>query len=315
MNKPWINDFYFDLFKGGQIASYYSLPVRNILTDDVILEEGHGAATSSEEDVFVIQDIPEFIALGLDTSTSRYKVSKIRQYKGYLVHLSPFKNLDAYLAAQLSSRNRKKLRSKKRKLEAAHKIRYAFYYGAIEKQEYHHLFDAFYDFLEKRFKEKEIINNNLRKWDYYRELILPMVLEKRASLFVIYADERPVTIGMQFHLSRTVFSYVQSYDLDFSQYNMGDISAMKRLEWCFEQGFDTFDLSVGETDYKVKWCNHPYNLYYHVFYDSKSPAAFLKSRSVILKLRFKQYLRDKDIIGGLIKMDKLRYKIRQLSGK
>ncbi|MGB7393808.1 MAG: GNAT family N-acetyltransferase [Pricia sp.] len=262
--------------------------------------------------VSVIWDIPEYLEANLKDLGKRIQVTKVRQYKGFLIHLSPFKNLDGFLAEQLSSRSRKKLRSKKRKLEKEHDIRYAFYFGGIEKEEYHRLFDKFYGFLEERFEEKQAVNNNLGKWEYYRELVYPMVLEKRASLFVIYDGDKPVTIGMQFHLSRAVFSFVQSYDISYSDYNMGDISTMKRLEWCFEQGFDTFDLSMGETDYKIKWCNHRYDLYFHIFYDPKSIVSVLKARWVVSKLRFKQYLRDKDILGKLFRFDKFKYWLRNL---
>lgn len=318
----------------------YERPIRNRLTGDVLFDkngmlEGRGTKDASEREegssinervstvqesvgtiqknVTVIWDIPEYLEVDLKDLAAQTKLTKVRQYKGFLIHLSPFKNLDAFLAQQLSSRSRKKLRSKKRKLEKEHDIRYAFYFGDIEKKEYHRLFDQFYGFLEERFEEKQAVNNNLEKWDYYRELVYPMVLKKRASLFVIYDHDNPVTIGMQFHLSRTVFSFVQSYDTAYSQYNMGDISTMKRLEWCFERGFDTFDLSMGETDYKIKWCNHHYDLYFHVLHNPKSPSAVFKSRVLISKLRFKQYLRDKDILGKWCRFDKFKYWLRHLS--
>lgn len=313
VKSPWGNRFFFDLFKTGYASPFYQLPIRNRLTDDILFDENNEINEQKFDDVSVIWDIPEYLEVNLKQLGPHVKVSKIRQYKGYLMDLSPFKNLDGFLAKQLSSRNRKKLRSKTRKLESEHDIRYAFYFGNVEKEEYHRLFDTFYDFLEERFEEKKTVNNNLGKWDFYRDLVYPMILEKRASLFVIYDGDKPVTIGMQFHLSRTVFSYVQSYDIAYSQYNMGDISTMKRLEWCFEQGFDILDLSMGETDYKLKWCNHQYDLYFHVFHNSKSVAAVFKSRVRISKLTFKQYLRDKDILGKLFKLDKFKYWIRNLS--
>lgn len=314
VDTPWGNRFFFDLFKTGYVSPLYQLPIRNRVTNDIIFDNtGEREHHSKPEAVSVIWDIPEYLDVDLIDLWPNVKVTKVRQYKGYLMDLSPFKNLDEFLAKQLSARSRKKLRSKKRSLESVHPIRYALYFGNIEKEEYHRLFDIFYGFLEERFEEKKTVNNNLGKWDYYRKIVYPMILEKRASLFVIYDGEKPVTIGMQFHLSRTVFSYVQSYDLAYSEYNMGDISTMKRLEWCFEQGFDTLDLSMGETDYKIKWCNHHYYLYFHVFHNSRSVTAIFKSRVLISTLKFKQYLRDKDILGKKFKLDRLKYWIRNLS--
>lgn len=311
-STPWGDRFFFDLFKTGYVSPLYKRPIRNLLTDDILFDSTDTELVPEVSGVSVIWDIPEYLDVNLKQLDANITVSKIRQYKGYLMHIAPFKNLDDFLAQQLSARSRKKLRSKKRNLESEHDIRYIFYYGTIEKEEYHRLFDAFYGFLEERFEEKKTVNNNLGKWDYYRDLVYPMILEKRASLFAIYDKDKPITIGMQFHLSRTVFSYVQSYDIAYSEYNMGDISTMKRLEWCFEQGFDTLDLSMGETDYKIKWCNHHYDLYFHVFYNRKSPSAVLKYKILMSKLQFKQYLRDKDILGKRFKMDKFKYWLRNL---
>ena len=313
LNTPWGDRFFFDLFKTGYVSPLYKKPIRNLLTNDILFDSADTEMAPMVNGVSVVWDIPEYLDVHLKQLDTNIRVSKIRQYKGYLMHIAPFNNLDDFLAKQLSARSRKKLRSKKRNLESEHEIRYVFYYGNIEKEEYHRLFDAFYGFLEERFEEKKTVNNNLGKWDYYRDLVYPMILEKRASLFTIYDKEKPITIGMQFHLSRTVFSYVQSYDIAYSEYNMGDISTMKRLEWCFEQGFDTLDLSMGETDYKIKWCNHHYDLYFHVFYNRKSPSAVLKYKILMSKLQFKQYLRDKDILGKRFKMDKFKYWLRNLA--
>ena len=306
-NTPWGDRFFFDLFKTGYVSALYQRPIRNTLTNDILYDSTDIKASSNINGVRVIWDVPEYLDVRLENLDPNITVSKIRQYKGYLMNLSPFTNLDEFLAKQLSARSRKKLRSKKRNLESEHEIRYVFYYGDIGKEEYHRLFDAFYGFLEERFEEKKTVNNNLGKWDYYRELVYPMILNKRASLFVIYDKDKPITIGMQFHLSRTVFSYVQSYDLAYSQYNMGDISTMQRLEWCFGQDFDILDLSMGETDYKIKWCNHHYDLYFHVFYNRKSPSAVLKYRILMGKLQLKQFLRDKDILGKRFTLDKFKY--------
>ena len=322
LENQWANRFFFSLFKTGQIPSYYSLPIKNKLTDDVLLggnsndllDSGKQANLKTIAGNTIIWDIPEYLDVPLKELDPKIKVEKIRQYKGYLIQLSPHKNIDEFLGSQLSARSRKKLRSKTRKLEAEYNVRYAFYYGEIERPLYDRLFDALYGFLEDRFEEKKTHNNNLHKWEVYRKLLYPMIADKRGSLFVIYADEKPITIGMQFHLSKTVFSYIQSYDLAYSDYNMGDISTTKRLEWCFDQGFDTFDVSMGETVFKHKWCNQHYDLYFHMFYNSKSIPSVLKYKVQRSKLELKQYLRDKDILGKFIQLDKLKFRLKALRG-
>ena len=62
------------------------------------------------------------------------------------------------------------------------------FYGAIEKVEYDHIFEHFKFLLTKRFDDKQITNNNLdpAEWEFYKEVVYPLILEKKASLYVIY---------------------------------------------------------------------------------------------------------------------------------
>src|SRR5680860_1751558 len=122
VNTPWENRFFFDLFKTGHVSPFYQLPIRNRLTNDILFDESGRQEHPKPEDVSVIWDIPEYLEVDLLALGPNVKVTKVRQYKGYLMDLSPFKNLDGFLSKQLSSRNRKKLRSKKRKLESEHDI-------------------------------------------------------------------------------------------------------------------------------------------------------------------------------------------------
>ena len=306
--------FFFDLFMRGSIAPFYGKDVRNKLTDEIICSgEENELHNFNNFNISTVWDIPEYLEVTQKNLNPKIKVTKIKQYTGFLIDLSTFAKPDEFLNVQLSSRNRKKLRSKIRKLETEHKIRYSFYHGFIDKEEYDRLFLELYNLLEHRFEEKKMLNNNLGKWDYYQEIVYPLILEKRASLFVIYDGNKPITIALQFHLAHTVFSYIQCYDIAYSQYNMGDISMAKRLEWCFENGFNVLDLSMGETDYKLKWCNHQYNLYFHLFYNSKSISAQYRKNLILGKLKFKQYLRDKEILGKLIRLDKIKYQIKKLT--
>ncbi|WP_149304328.1 GNAT family N-acetyltransferase [Pareuzebyella sediminis] len=306
--------FFFDLFMRGTVSPFYANRVGNVLTDEVVFSSEETPLAFENVKISTVWDVPEYLEVSLKERPEQVRVSKIRQYKGYLIDLSKFKKVEDYLTDQLSSRNRKKLRSKKRKLESECSIRYVFYHGQIEKDEYQRLFSELYDMLDNRFEEKKTANHNLPNWQYYRDLVYPMILKKRASLFVIYDQEKPITIALQFHLKQTVFSYIQSYHIDYSQYNMGDICMLKRLEWCFEQDYRVLDLSMGVTDYKIKWCNHHYDLYFHVFYKANSISTLFKAKIQCEKLRFKQYLRDRNILGKLVRYDKIKYRIGQLRG-
>lgn len=299
----------------GTLPPFYFNNIRNTITDNIIFDSEDTSCDFKTLKISNVWDVPEYLQVRQKEMGPNIKMRNIKQYKGFLIDLTKFDTVEAYLLTQLSSRNRKKLRSKKRKLEAEHTIRYAFFYGSIPKETYDKLFLEFYALLEKRFREKEVFNNNLGKWNYYRELVYPMILEKRASMFAIYDGEKPITIAVHFHLKHIAFSYIQSYDIDYSAYNMGDISMVKRLDFFLDNGFTIVDLSMGETDYKIKWCNHHYRLFFHLFYNSRSIGSITKSLFISKKLELKQFLRDKDILGKLVRYDKLRYKIHRLKVK
>nr|WP_245224858.1 GNAT family N-acetyltransferase [Pseudozobellia sp. WGM2] len=299
----------------GEVSPFFENQVHNQITDKPLFNGEEQVTNLGNINFSIVWDVPEYLSLTLKKVVNKISVKKIRQYKGFLLDLSACANVDQYLSTQLSSRNRKKLRSKKRKLEVEHEIRYSFYYGNIEKELYDLLFSEFRLLLERRFDEKKVYNNNLNSWNYYYELVYPLILEKKASMFAIYDGDRPITISLHFHLTDTVFSYIQTYDIQYSQYNMGDISMFKRLEYFMSEGCKVVDLSMGETDYKMKWCNNHYSIYFYIFYNHRSLKSSLKAITEAKKLQLKQFLRDKDILGKMIRLDKLKYRFRELTNK
>lgn len=168
-------------------------------------------------------------------------------------------------------------------------------------------FDVFHKLVHRRFNDKRVYNNNLIKWKYYNNLVYPMILEKKTSLFVIYDKEKPIDITLNYHLGDIVFSFMHTYDIDYSRFNLGDISMVKHIDWCIEHQIPIFDLSIGETGQKIKWCNYSYDFKYHVFYNPGSVSSRLKTRIICLKLKQKQFLRDKNIIGKNLKLLKSIY--------
>ncbi|TDQ31155.1 acetyltransferase (GNAT) family protein [Zeaxanthinibacter enoshimensis] len=301
-------NFLFDLYFNHLCAPVYRHKFLHKLLGKTWYPQSNNSKDFFDNTVFQIMDIPDYLKLEIGVLSDSYQSIKIRQYPGFMVDLRDYKSLDEFLLQQLSTRNRKNLRSKQRKLESDADIRYCFYHGEIEKSEYDRIFDTFYQLLKKRFVEKEMFNRNLMHWKYYYELAYPMILNKQALLFVIYDKDKPITITLNFLYDQHLFSYIQTYDIDYSQYNMGDISMVKHLQWCLENQIQIFDLSKGENDYKLKWSNHRYEHFYHLFYKAGSIHAFLKAQVFQGKLRLAQYLRDKGILGKLFQYDRFFFK-------
>ncbi|PCJ92301.1 MAG: hypothetical protein COA50_15870 [Flavobacteriaceae bacterium] len=302
--------FVYDLFMKNKAAPFYTNHVLNALTNTVFLDVPKNAIDLESLDICTVLDVPDYIQVNVGALGPNISMKIVRQNKGFLVNLLRFTTAEAYLTHQLSKRSRKKLRAKKRKLEEDHDISYKFYYGDITQIQYDYLFSEFYSLLKKRFHQKKVYNKNLFSWKKYYELVYPMILDKKASLFVIYDGNSPITITINFHLKDTVFSYIETYDTNYSNYNLGDVSMLKHLEWCLNNGIQNFDLSMGETKFKIKWCNHHYDFKYHIFYNLKSLKSRIKLGFMLLKLKLKQYLRDKNILGKLFRYDKFLYKRR-----
>ncbi|MBC8767855.1 GNAT family N-acetyltransferase [Arenibacter sp. BSSL-BM3] len=307
--------FLYHIFIENRIPRFYSENMENRLCNNEISLTRTELSSIENNGIYTMSNVPDYLALLIEPEEQGFKSKMVRQYQGYLVYLKDIDDSKAYLAQQLSKRNIKNLFAKQRKLEGSNNISYTFHYGDITKEHYDFLLSEFYDMLEKRFLEKKMYNNNLLHWKYYYDLVYPMILEKRASLFVIYDGKKPITLTLNFHLKDIVFSYIQTYDIDYSNYNMGDISMLKHIEWCKKNDFSIFDLAMGQTDYKLKWCNHIYNYEHHLFYNSQSLFTRIKALILLNELRLRQYLRDKDIIGKRFQMDKFLFKrrVKQLS--
>ncbi|MDC6352763.1 GNAT family N-acetyltransferase [Zeaxanthinibacter sp. PT1] len=301
-------NFYFDIFFNQRTAPVFQNEVSNELTGNLFNVMHYPMGGFHNHRIFKVWDIPEFFNLTNTELTEQYHVKTIRQYPGFLVNLDKFNSVDLYLEQQLSSRNRKNLRSKLRKLEAEHKISYQFFFGKIGREEYDRLFDDFYKLLSARFEEKSMYNRNLLHWKYYYDLAYPLINEKKAVLFVIYDEKKPITLTLNFLQHRHLFSFIQTYDIDYSNYNLGDISMLKHLQWCLDQNIQVFDLAKGENDYKIKWCNQSYDYYFKLYYKKNSVQAAIASFIHTKKLELSQYLRDKGILGKLFQYDKFFYK-------
>ncbi|WP_165764765.1 GNAT family N-acetyltransferase [Winogradskyella aurantia] len=258
---------------------------------------------------FLIYDVPTYFEIHDRPMQASLGVYKSKQYPGFLIEVSEFKNIDAYLLSTFSKSSRNKLRKYNRRLEAAFKIEYKMVIGDISRAEYDFIFEKFKHLLEKRFQEKQITNNNLneREWNFYYDVSYEMILERKASLFVIYDDKRPIGVTLCYLSNDTLFDAITVFDIDYSKFHLGSVTILKLIEWCMEEKMKILDFSKGYFDYKTHWCTKSYDFEYHIYFDRSS----LRSRVIAyaLKLFFdiKQVLREMNINE---KFHKLTFKLR-----
>lgn len=295
--------FIFDLFLENKMSPYYEKKVINILTKKTF-EVSH-ADNITKKNNYIVKDIPGYLNITIRNNNVSYK--KIKQYHGYLVNLNTFKSAEDFVSNTFNSRNRKNLNAKTKKLFEAHNISSVFYFGHMDKNDYHQLFDCFYQLLKRRFDEKKTHNRYIRHWETLQASTYQKIISKQASLHVVYDGIKPIAITLNFHRGDVVFSHIQTYDTHYAKYNMGDICMQNHLQWLIDQKLSVFDLSMGHSYYKKKWCNGVYTFDYHIFYNKKSLFSRIAAQLIALELKCLQYLRNRQIVGKLINFDKIKY--------
>ncbi len=250
-----------------------------------------------KDNVFLLYDIPEYFNVeDLDTSRTNLRLKSVFQYEGFLMDISSFNDVETYIDNQFSSKNRREFRSNKRRLETCFDISYSFINEEISQVEFDIIFKSFYELLSKRFSEKQTNYHHLNpvKWNYYKELVFEMLKEKRASFLIIYNEDTPIGITLNFHSDSILFETITAFDPDYYKFSIGKLSIIKLLEWCFENNYKISDFSKGYFDYKDKWGNRKYHFDYHILYDSKSLKATIIAYCIELVFKLKLFLRKKN---------------------
>ncbi len=253
---------------------------------------------------FLIYDVPSYFEVSTATQSTDIGFYRSTQYPGFLIDLKSFKTANDYLATSFSKSSRYKLKKYKKRFEASFNVRYVMYRGEMSRETYDYIFQSFRELLEKRFDDKQITNNNLdlNEWQFYHEVTYPMLLEGKASLFVIYNGDNPIGVTLNFFSEDILFDAITVFDIDYAKFHLGSITIMGLLEWCLENNLKIFDFSKGYFDYKTRWATTTYDFEYHIYYDAKSTRA--KSIAFLLKKFFdlKQRLREKNVNDQLHRM-------------
>lgn len=271
-------------------------------------------ANDFKKKVVLIYDVPQYINTNKEFLNKKLKWIKIKQYPGYLTHLSNYNDFNDFLASKFSKKSRYKFNSYKRTLENAFDISYKNLYGHVNKEEYDTVFKSFHNLLTKRFDEKHESNNNLNpaEWEFYKDVAFPLILEKKASLFVIYSGNTPIAISLNYISENTLVFAMTVFDTDFSQYNVGTVHLMELYKWCFEQKLEILDLSKGFYDYKTRWGDTEYYFENHIVFDPDSLICAVIANAIANYFKLKQYLRDKKLNE---KLHKLTFFLRKKNNK
>lgn len=293
-------DFFFELYEKGSIPKIfqevYSSVDKKAIPNNVY-DEQQIAKTPRVYSVFFI---PDYLRPRLDHNV--FNVKKLSQFfKGYSVQLHGFSDVDTYLKHRFKN-NAKSIRKRVRRLESCFQISDKMYYGAITEKEYDFFMDSLYDMLVRRFEQRNDVSQSLLNWGRFRKMYFNLINEKRASLFVVQEGDKPIIISLNHHFQGKLFSAISSYDIDYSKFSLGSVEIYKKLDWCIENGHNSYEMGMGDLSYKREWCNHIYNFEHQIIFPKQNlNAGFVASleyvkaslKELIFKIAYVRYKKYK----------------------
>ncbi len=289
------NNLFLNIFeKENGIPGYYEsiyYPVDDVFlhTSDYIEEFLY----PNINDLLHVPFVPDYLKTKLKNE-DELQLKIFHQQKGYAADLSNFQDVESYLKSQFKN-NAKTIRRYVNRLESCFDIEYKLFYGQMDKNEYDQLLQVLRSMIIQRFQQRNEQSKSLMEWERTVALTYPLILNKRASIFVIYESGKPIEIAINYHFKQILFSYISSYDIDYAKFGLGHVEIYKQLEWCLKNNFNRFEMGWGDLDYKRRWSNHIYNFEQHLFYQKKSYPAKIKFKIKELTIRAKLYLISKNV--------------------
>jgi|GEM_PF-2767162 len=223
-------------------------------------------------------------------------VKKYASLQGFAICLDAYSSVEQYMEACFNKKVRGNIMRCKRRLEKCYDISYDRFYGEIEEGHCSSLLDCLYDMIVARFRERQESNATLAHWEQIKNTLYPLILSRKASLYVISQAGTPICISISYHYGSMLFYYVTSYDIAYSKFSLGNIMIIKQLESCFEEGgYRYIEMGWGYMDYKRRWCNTTHTFEHHFI----CPTDSWKGRAYSLvrgnQTAFVAYLQDKPL--------------------
>jgi len=243
--------------------------------------------------IYYVLEIPPYVE---PTVTDSFKRLTFYRMSGFLVNLEGFKSLNDYMSYQFTKKNRNKIKSYSRRLETCFNITYKLYFGNIEKQDYERLMEVLENMIKRRWDGRSEKHQDVENLELYKKIMYQFILEKKASMFVIYDNEKPISITLNSHYEGIMIGNIIAYDIDYAKFSLGNIDVYKLLEWCFENNYKILDLGVIFLSYKKQWSNVIYTCRNDIVYNKFSVFNTCFAYAIYSLFRLKLYLTKKNIL-------------------
>lgn len=283
------SNFYSDLFEENAIPSAYKKLKQKNDAEAFYTPE---TKTLPASKIYAFELVPDYLELQVKDGLI---CEKVFQKFGYAIDLSGYDSVDNYIKSEFKTSFRKNFNRIKNKLENCYNIKYEVFYGAIANEQYYTLMDALKLMLLKRFKERNDRNPVLENWEHYVNKSLKLITNKKASLFVIFSDNEPIAITLNYHHKKIMYSAIASYNIDFYKYSLGSIIIYKLVEWSILNQYKLIDLGYGNFSHKQTWCNKTYSFENNIIYSKKVWFGKLYAQAITYKNRLINYLISKNV--------------------
>lgn len=297
-------DFYATLTEHNEVPPYYKTLIYN--RDNSVYHKHNQPSTEIKKAVST-KLFPLYLTPKFQDKTALL-VKKVAQKKitGYAIDLKNITNIDDFLTQEYSKSFRANIRRLKKRLEDCFTVSYQMFFGSISKEDYAFYMDELHKMLTIRFNQRNESNDILNNWDFYLESTYNLVLERKASIFVIYENKIPVHICVNHHFNNILFVSIPSYDIDYSKFALGNISIYKLLEWAINNNYLMLDMAYGSLEYKRRWSNLIYNFEHHIIYDKSKFAHIIVSTLEVKKIQLKNLLKRYGIDEYIKKLKALK---------
>jgi CelD/BcsL family acetyltransferase involved in cellulose biosynthesis len=168
---------------------------------------------------------------------------------------------DEYFRSKRSSKKRGKYRNQENGLRKLGELSFGI---VSEPSQVHAALEELFEWKSQQYDQTGV-QNNLRwvgRKEFYEGMVLDPELGKTIKLFVLKIDDEVISgdICAPYKRRNTgIFHF--GYNRKLSKYSVGELLRMRITEWCFENGMDIYDYSIGDDIYKNTWCEGTLNLY------------------------------------------------------
>lgn len=249
-----------------------------VLTHDpnvAIWDAPKDSGNHKNPELICFKNVPSYLSVDYPDK-EEIRIHPIDTVVGYAIDLHKLSDVTQYIGQNFSKKARGNILRGLRRLEDSFNIRYERFFGAIDKHQCQHLMILLKEMIITRFEERNETSHTLRDWEAIWDTLHSLILNKKASLFVIYHRDKPISISVAYHFNTVFFYYITAFDITYSKFSMGNIMLYKQLEWSIANEYLFFEMGWGDLDYKRRWSNRIEPLVNYYIFPKRSVDTYLR---------------------------------------